>query len=87
MHKNHIFALLPAVAHGGGVSTGDEEYHGNLWKKLPLLEYKSKIWNSTMIVVTVVTRKNLWQNIGLQEKLWQKTNVPTKKLWHKNQIV
>ena len=32
MHKNHSFALLPAVAHGGGVSTGDEEYHGNLWK-------------------------------------------------------
>ena len=30
MHKTYIPALLPAVAYGGGVSTGDEEYHENL---------------------------------------------------------
>ena len=30
MHKSHIYALLPAVTHGGGVGTGDEEYNRNL---------------------------------------------------------
>ena len=71
---------------GGGVSTGDEEYHGNLWKSY--LHWSTRVkFETTMIVVTVVTSKILWQKIGLQEKLWKKTNVPTKKLWHKNQIV